>query len=84
MVLSWKRAGCPLQDGEEALPKVGEFKYLRVLFKSEGKMERESDWCLGAAAAVRWTLNWSVVVKRELLIDQSVYFPILIRIFSFG
>ncbi|KAI3377852.1 hypothetical protein L3Q82_008990 [Scortum barcoo] len=29
------------QVGEEVLPQVEEFKYLRVLFTSEGKMERE-------------------------------------------
>ncbi|KAI3372280.1 hypothetical protein L3Q82_022793, partial [Scortum barcoo] len=34
--------------GGEVLPQVEEFKYLGVLFTSEGKMEREidkADWC---------------------------------------
>ena len=43
MVLSWKRVDCPLQVGEESLPQMEEFKYLRVLFMSEGKMEWEVD-----------------------------------------
>ncbi len=79
MVLSWKT--CPLLLREELLPQKEEFKYLRILFKSEGKMEREIDrW---TASAVMWTLNRSVVVKRELSrkaklsIYQSIYIPTL-------
>ncbi|KAI3372723.1 hypothetical protein L3Q82_023184 [Scortum barcoo] len=30
---------CPLRVGGEVLPQVEEFKYLGVLFTSEGKME---------------------------------------------
>ncbi|KAI3353184.1 hypothetical protein L3Q82_019738 [Scortum barcoo] len=41
MVLDRKRVACPLQVGGEVLPQVEEFKYLGVLFTSEGKMERE-------------------------------------------
>ena len=66
MVLSWKRVDCPLQVGGESLPQVEEFKYLRVLLMSEGKMEQEIDRWIGAASAVMWTLSQSVVVKREL------------------
>lgn len=36
MVLSWKRVDCPFQAGEEIQPQVEEFKYVRVLFLSEG------------------------------------------------
>ena len=43
MVLSCKRVDCSLQVGRESLPQVEELKYLRVLFTSEGKMEREID-----------------------------------------
>ncbi|KAI3370525.1 hypothetical protein L3Q82_025286, partial [Scortum barcoo] len=43
MVLDRKRVACPLQVGGEVLPQVEEFKYLRVLFTSEGKIEREID-----------------------------------------
>ncbi|KAI3364827.1 hypothetical protein L3Q82_001012 [Scortum barcoo] len=41
MVLDRKRVACPLRVGGEVLPQVEEFKYLGVLFMSEGKMERE-------------------------------------------
>ncbi|KAI3375956.1 hypothetical protein L3Q82_016374 [Scortum barcoo] len=52
MVLDWKRVACPLRVGGEVLPQVEEFKYLGVLFTSEGKMEREIDRRIGAASAV--------------------------------
>ncbi|KAI3355662.1 hypothetical protein L3Q82_004257 [Scortum barcoo] len=41
MVLDRKRVACPLRVGGEVLPQVEEFKYLGVLFASEGKMEPE-------------------------------------------
>ncbi len=66
MVLSRKRVECPLWVGDEILPQVEEFKYLGVLFTSEGRMEREIDRWVGAASAVMWTLHRSVVVKWEL------------------
>ncbi|KAK0155354.1 DNA-directed RNA polymerase II subunit RPB1 [Merluccius polli] len=62
---------------------VEEFKYLRVLFTSEGRMEREIDRWIGAASAVMRTLHGSIVVKRELSrkaklsIYQSIYVPAL-------
>ncbi|KAI3370041.1 hypothetical protein L3Q82_024842 [Scortum barcoo] len=37
MVLDRKRVACPLRVGGEVLPQVEEFKYLGVLFTSEGK-----------------------------------------------
>ncbi|KAI3351249.1 hypothetical protein L3Q82_005801 [Scortum barcoo] len=40
MVLDRKRVACPLRVGGEVLPQVEEFKYLGVLFTSEGKMDR--------------------------------------------
>ncbi len=43
---------CPLQVGGVLLPQVEEFKYLGVLFTSEGRMEREIDRRIGAASAV--------------------------------
>jgi len=41
MVLCWKTEECSLRVGRELLPQAKEFKYLKVLFRSEGKMERE-------------------------------------------
>jgi len=46
------------------LPQAKEFKYLGVLFTSEGKIEWEME--IGAASAVMRALYRSVVVKREL------------------
>uniref|UniRef100_A0A671XIN0 Reverse transcriptase domain-containing protein n=1 Tax=Sparus aurata TaxID=8175 RepID=A0A671XIN0_SPAAU len=43
MVLNRKKVACSLQVGGEFLPQVEEFKYLGVLFTSEGRMERETD-----------------------------------------
>ncbi|KAI3354215.1 hypothetical protein L3Q82_018755, partial [Scortum barcoo] len=50
MVLDRKRVACPLRVSGEVLPQVEEFKYLGVLFTSEGKMEREIDRRIGAAS----------------------------------
>ncbi|KAI3354588.1 hypothetical protein L3Q82_019093 [Scortum barcoo] len=67
MVLDRKRVACPLRVGGEVLPQVEEFKYLGVLFTSEGKMEREIDRRIGAASAVmRSVYRTVVVVKKEL------------------
>ncbi|KAK3512666.1 hypothetical protein QTP70_020883 [Hemibagrus guttatus] len=80
MVLDRKKVACNLQVGGELLPQVEEFKYLRVLFTSEGRMDREIDRWISAAAAVMY---WSVVVKKELSrkaklsIYQSIYVPTL-------
>ncbi|TWW55998.1 hypothetical protein D4764_09G0010480 [Takifugu flavidus] len=48
MVLDRKKV-CLLRVKEEILPQVEEFKYLGVLFTSEGRMEREIDRRIGAA-----------------------------------
>ncbi|TKS64956.1 LINE-1 reverse transcriptase -like protein [Collichthys lucidus] len=83
MVLSRKRVECSLRVGDEILPQVEEFKYLGVLFTSEGRMVREIDRRIGAASAVMRTLHRSVVVKKELSrkaklsIYQSIYVPTL-------
>ncbi|KAI3360330.1 hypothetical protein L3Q82_014642 [Scortum barcoo] len=61
-----KRVVCPLRVGGEVLPQVEEFKYLGVLFTSEGKMEREIDRRIGAASAVMRSVYWTVMVKKEL------------------
>ncbi|KAK3508670.1 hypothetical protein QTP70_003319 [Hemibagrus guttatus] len=83
MVLDRKKVACTLQVGGEVLPQVKEFKYLGVLFTSEGRMDREIDRRIGAAAAVMQSMYRSVVVKKELswkaklLIYQSIYVPAL-------
>ena len=78
-----KTVECSLRVGEEVLPQVKEFKYLGVLFTSEGRMGREMDRRIGAASAVMRTLYRSVVAKRELSrkaklsIYRSIYVPTL-------
>ncbi|KAK3544271.1 hypothetical protein QTP86_008996 [Hemibagrus guttatus] len=83
MVLDRKKMACTLQVGGEFLPRVEEFKYLRALFTSEGRMDREIDRRIGAMAAVMRSMYQSVVVKKELSrkaklsIYQSIYVPTL-------
>ncbi|KAK3528856.1 hypothetical protein QTP70_011737 [Hemibagrus guttatus] len=83
MVLDRKKVACTLQVGGEVLPQVEQFKYLGVLFTSEGRMDREIDRRIGAAAAVMRSMYRSVVVKMELSqtarlsIYQSIYVPTL-------
>ncbi|TWW78630.1 hypothetical protein D4764_11G0007510 [Takifugu flavidus] len=64
MVLNRKKVECLLRVKEEILPQVEEFKYLGVLFTSEGRMEREVDRRTGAASAVIRTLHRSIGGKR--------------------
>jgi len=52
MVLCRKLVDCSLHVGTECLPQAKEFKYLGVLFTSEGKMEQENR-PIGATAAVK-------------------------------
>ncbi|TWW55951.1 hypothetical protein D4764_09G0010010 [Takifugu flavidus] len=75
MVLNRKKVECLLRVKEEILPQVEEFKYLRVLFTSEGRMEQEIDRQIGAASAVMRPLHRSVVVKRapNLPVDLNSY-----------
>ncbi|KAK3558031.1 hypothetical protein QTP86_006407 [Hemibagrus guttatus] len=83
MVLHRKKVACTLQVEGEVLPQVEKFKYLGVLFTSEGRMDREIDRRIGAAAAVMRSMYRSVVVKKELSrkaklsIYQSIYVPTL-------
>ena len=85
MVLSWKKGGLsPLGGGERA----AEFKYLGVLFTSEGKREREIDRRMGAASALTQALYRTVVVTRELSREaklsnyRSIFIPTLMVVNS--
>ncbi|TWW56724.1 hypothetical protein D4764_08G0007110 [Takifugu flavidus] len=87
MVLSWKKVECLLRVKEEILPQVEEFKYLGVLFTSEGRMEQEVDRRIGAASAVMRTLHRSVVVKRRELSRKaklSIYRLIFVPTLTYG
>lgn len=65
MVLAQKRVVCSLQVGGEVLPQVEQFRYLGVLFMSEGKMEGETDRGIDAAAAAMQPVYQTVMVNRE-------------------
>nr|XP_054599772.1 uncharacterized protein LOC129164266 [Nothobranchius furzeri] len=86
MVLIRKRVECLLRVGDEVLPQVEEFKYLRVLFTSEGKLECEIDRWIGAASAVMRVLYRSVMVKRELSqkVKLSIYRSIYVPTLTYG
>ncbi|KAK3537233.1 hypothetical protein QTP70_003994 [Hemibagrus guttatus] len=83
MVLDRKKVACTLQVGGEFLPQVEEFKYLGVLFTREGRMDRQIDRWISAAAAVMRSMYRAVVVKKKLSrkaklsIYQSNYVPTL-------
>ncbi|TWW71602.1 hypothetical protein D4764_16G0000990, partial [Takifugu flavidus] len=66
MVLNRKKVECLLRVKEE-------FKYLGVLFTSEGRMEQEINRRIGAAFTVMRTLQRSVVVKR--FTSRSSFLP---------
>ncbi|XP_058625585.1 uncharacterized protein LOC131536570 [Onychostoma macrolepis] len=86
MALDRKRVACPLQVGGEFLPQVEQFKYLGVLFTSEGRMEREIDRWIGAAAAAMWSMYRSVVVKKGLSqkAKLSIYRSIYVLTLTYG
>ncbi|XP_042604086.1 uncharacterized protein LOC122141275 [Cyprinus carpio] len=86
MVLSRKRVACPLQVGGDLLPQVEEFKYLGVLFMSEGRMERENDSRIGAASALMRLMYLPVVVKKELSckLKLSIYLSIYVPTLTYG
>uniref|UniRef100_A0A8C5CRJ5 Reverse transcriptase domain-containing protein n=1 Tax=Gadus morhua TaxID=8049 RepID=A0A8C5CRJ5_GADMO len=86
MTLSRKPVDCLLRVGNESLAQVKEFKYLGVLFASEGTMEREIGRRIGAAGAVLRSLYRTVVTKRELSRKAkiSIYRSIFVPILTYG
>lgn len=59
---SWQ--GCSLWIKTEQLRFIKEFKYLRILFFCEGKIEHEID-CSGEASAVMWSLHQNHCGEEE-------------------
>ena len=86
MVLSRKPMDCAVQVENESLSQVKEFKYLWVLFTSEGRTEQEISRRIGAAGAVLQSLCCSVVTKRELSrkAKLSVYRAIFVPTLTYG
>ena len=86
MVLSRTPEDCPIRVGNDSLPQVREFKYLGVLFSSEGRMEHELDRRIGAAGAVLRSLYQTIVTKRELSqkAKLSIYRSMFVPTLSYG
>ena len=86
MVLSRKPVDCAVRVGNKALPQVKEFKYLGVLFTSEGRAEKEISRRIGAAGAVLQSLYRTVVTKRELSrkAKLSVFRAIFVPTLTYG
>ena len=86
MVLSRKPVDCTVRVGNEILPQVKEFKYLGVLFTSEGRTEQEISRRIGAAGAVLQSLYRTVVTKRELSqkAKLSVFRAIFVPTLTYG
>ena len=66
MVLSQEKVEISVWVGDESLPQAEEFKYLGILFMSDGRLVGEMDRRIGASSAVMRVLLQSVVVKREM------------------
>ncbi len=75
MVLCCKPVDCSL-PGSELLSQVRELKYLEVLSTSEGKMEREMDRLIGAAAAVMRPLYRTVGEERAEPEGKALNLPV--------
>lgn len=67
MVLNRKKLECLLQVEEDILSQV-DYKYLKDLFTSDGKMELEAGRRIGVASALMQALCRSVVVRRDLVL----------------
>ena len=81
--LSRNPGQCSLQVRGTALKQVEKFKYLGVVFTSDGKQNEELDIRIGKASAVMRELQRSVVMKRELsksaklAVFKTIFIPIL-------
>ena len=81
--LSRNSVQCSMQVGGVPLKQVEKFKYLEVLFTSDGRQKKELDVRSGKASAVMQALHHSVVLKRELRrkaklsVFKSIFVPIL-------
>jgi len=49
MVLNRIKVECSLQVADESLPQAEEFKYLGILFTSDGRLDREMDGPIGVS-----------------------------------
>ena len=66
----------PLWVGGESPSQVEDFEYLRVLFKTEGKMEWKTDGWIEATSAVMQMLKRSVVVERADPVGKAFHLQV--------
>jgi hypothetical protein len=83
LVLSRKPAQCVLHVSGATLKQVEKFKYLGVVFTSDGRQETELDARIAGAGAIMRQLQHSVIrrdeigVKAKLAVFNSVFVPVL-------
>ncbi|CAM1291121.1 Uncharacterised protein r2_g15 [Pycnogonum litorale] len=82
LLLSRRPGQCTLHVSGVPLKRV-KFKYLRVVFTSDGRQDIEMDTRIAAAGAVMHQLQrsvllrWEIGVKAKLAVFKSVFVPIL-------
>ncbi|CAM1314045.1 Uncharacterised protein r2_g2460 [Pycnogonum litorale] len=83
LLLSRRPGQCTLHVSGVPLKRVEKFKYLGVVFTSDGRQDIELDTRIAAAGAVMRQLQRSVLLRRELgvkaklAVFKSVFVPIL-------
>jgi len=65
---------CSLQVNGASLKQVEKYKYLEVVFTSDGKQDEELDTRMGKASVVMRALQYSVVINENCQIKQSSQF----------
>ena len=69
-----------LQVNGATLKQIEKFKYLGVVFTSDGGQDEELDTRMGKASAVMRALHYLIVMKREL--SKKANLPIFIAVFA--
>ena len=75
---------CVLQVNGATLKQVEKFKYLGVAFTSDGRQDEELDTRIGKARAVMRALHYSVIMKRELSKNLSIFTAVFVPILTYG
>ena len=81
--LSRNPGQCVLQVNGATLKQVEKFKYLGVVFTSDGRQDEELDTRIGKASAVMRALHYSVVMKTRIVLKaklstfEAVFVPTL-------
>ncbi|CAM1310133.1 Uncharacterised protein r2_g2038 [Pycnogonum litorale] len=86
LLLSRRPGQCTLQVSGVPLKQVEKFKYLGVVFKSDGRQDIELDTRIAAAGAVKRQLQRSVLLRRELGVKAklAVFKSVFVPIFTYG